>query len=290
MFDFRYHALSLVAVFMALVIGILLGIAIGDKGLISSARTDIEKSLRSDLRNASSKADALSAQVAEHTRLERDLYPLVVQGRLTGQRIGLVALGKLSDRQIALVRDALKDTGGRLVLEAVVPQPPDLNAVAARDSGVRGRLLSTDGRAVTRFARRFGAALMSGGPLLKRTRRIVFSTSSGSYNGLDSAIVVRSDPPTLPGPQATLNRTFENGLMQGLNQGSAPLVGTETTSTSPSEVSWYRSHGLSSVDNLNQLSGKVSLVFALGGASGAYGIKPTAQALLPKAASGSGAG
>ena len=51
MFDFRYHALSLVAVFMALVIGILLGIAIGDKGLISSARTDIEKSLRSDLRN-----------------------------------------------------------------------------------------------------------------------------------------------------------------------------------------------------------------------------------------------
>jgi ABC-type proline/glycine betaine transport system permease subunit len=34
MFDFRYHALSLVAVFMALVIGILLGIAIGDKGLV----------------------------------------------------------------------------------------------------------------------------------------------------------------------------------------------------------------------------------------------------------------
>src|SRR2546421_3613440 len=158
MFDFRSHALSLVAVFMALVIGILLGIAIGDKGLISSARTDIEKSLRSDLRNASSKADALSAQVGEHTRLERDLYPLVVQGRLTGQRVGLVALGKLSDRQIGLVRDALKDTGGRLVLLAVIPQPPDLDRVAARDSGVRGPL-SSDSRAVTPFARPFGAAL-----------------------------------------------------------------------------------------------------------------------------------
>src|SRR5947208_3295962 len=155
MFDFRYHALSLVAVFMALVIGILLGIAIGDKGLISSARTDIEKSLRSDLRNASSKADALSAQVADHTRLERDLYPLVVQGRLTGQRIGIVALGKLSDRQIALVRDALKDTGGRLVLEAVIPQPPDVDHIAARDSGVRGHPLANDPRAITRFARRF---------------------------------------------------------------------------------------------------------------------------------------
>src|SRR5213083_2828723 len=101
MFDFRYHALSLV-------IGILLGIAIGDKGLLSSARREVERSLRSDLRNASSKADRLSAQVAQHTRLERDLYPLVVQGRLSGQRIGLIALGTLSDRQIGLVRDALK--------------------------------------------------------------------------------------------------------------------------------------------------------------------------------------
>jgi hypothetical protein len=290
MFDFRYHALSLVAVFMALVIGILLGIAIGDKGLLSSARRDVERSLRNDFRNASRKADRLSAQVSEHTRLERDLYPLVVQGRLTGQRVGLLALGKLSDRQISLVRDALKDTGGRLVLEAVIPQPPDLDRVSSRDSGVRGHPLATDPRGITRFARRFGASLIAGGPLLKRTRRVVFSTSSGAYNGLDSVIVVRSDPTNLTPAQATVNRGFENGLMQGLNLGNDPLVGTETTSTNPSQVPWYRTHNLSSVDNLNQLAGKVSLVFALAGASGAYGTKPSAQALLPKAASGAGTG
>jgi hypothetical protein len=32
MFDFRYHALSLVAVFLALMIGLLLGVAIGGPG------------------------------------------------------------------------------------------------------------------------------------------------------------------------------------------------------------------------------------------------------------------
>ena len=36
MFDFRYHALSLVAVFLALAIGILLGATIGDS-LVSDA-------------------------------------------------------------------------------------------------------------------------------------------------------------------------------------------------------------------------------------------------------------
>jgi hypothetical protein len=290
MFDFRYHALSLVAVFMALVIGILLGIAIGDKGLVSGTRKDLVKSLRRDVENARKDAEGFQAQVGEHNSLERDLYPLVVQGRLTGQRVGLVALGKLSDRQISLVRESLKDTGGRLVLEAVIPQPPDLDRVPARDSGVRGHPLTSDPRAVTRFARRFGASLTAGGPLLKRTRRVVFSTSSGAYNGLDSVIVVRSDATALAAPQASVNRAFENGLMGGLALGNAPVVGIETTTTTPSQIPWYRSHGLSSVDDLNQLAGKVALVFALAGASGSYGTKPTAQALLPKAASGAGTG
>ena len=101
---------------------------------------------------------------------------------------------------------------------------------------------------------------------------------------------MRSDPTALNDAQAKVNRAFENGLMGGLGLGNAPVVGTETTTTAPSQVPWYRSHGLSSVDNLNQLAGKVSLVFGLGGASGSYGTKPTAQALLPKAASGAGTG
>ena len=48
MFDFRYHALSLVAVFLALVIGLLLGVAIGDKGLVSGDAQDVRGSLRRD--------------------------------------------------------------------------------------------------------------------------------------------------------------------------------------------------------------------------------------------------
>ena len=43
MFDFRYHALSLVAVFLALGIGILLGSTIGDN-LASQANKDLSSS------------------------------------------------------------------------------------------------------------------------------------------------------------------------------------------------------------------------------------------------------
>ena len=45
MFDFRYHALSLAAVLFALAVGILIGVAIGDSNLVSSAQNGIVKNL-----------------------------------------------------------------------------------------------------------------------------------------------------------------------------------------------------------------------------------------------------
>ena len=54
MFSFRYHAMSLGAVFLALGIGVLLGVALGENGVVSGASKNLEKSLRGDLDNARS--------------------------------------------------------------------------------------------------------------------------------------------------------------------------------------------------------------------------------------------
>ena len=286
MFDFRYHALSLVAVFMALMLGILLGVAIGDKGLVSGTAKGLRRDLERQLRNERAGRQRLERRLAQRDRLEAALYPLVVQGRLNGQRVGIIALGSLSDSTIRYVRDALKDTGGRLTLEAVVNRPPRLDGLPARDTGVRGKPLSSDPRAVTRFARRFGAALTQGGVLVRRTRRSILGTSSGSFDGLDAVVVVRDKPGALNEADGRVSRAFENGLTAGLSAKNVSVVGVESTSTDPSQIPWYRSRSLASVDDIDQLAGKVALVFALAGASGAYGVKDSAEALLPKAASG----
>ncbi len=67
-----------------------------------------------------------------------------------------------------------------------------------------------------------------------------------------------------------------------------PVVGVETTTTQPSQIGWYRANNLASVDDVDQLAGQAALVFALGCAQGAYGVKPSADALLPKAVNSCG--
>src|SRR4051795_839729 len=136
MFDFRYHALSLVSVFLALVLGLLLGVAIGDRGLVSSAERDVRASLRADVRKAQRESDAKSAQLAQQDNFLKEAYPLMVGGRLSGERVGILALGDVTDDEVSNVRDALEQTGGRLTSVAVIRTPlniPILSQVAASD-------------------------------------------------------------------------------------------------------------------------------------------------------------
>jgi hypothetical protein len=114
MLNFRYHALSLVAVFLSLAIGLLLGVAIGDKGLVSSAEQDVRASLRGDVRDAQAQRDDARAALQERQQFEAEAYPALVGGRLAGRRIALVELGGASDLMWNLTKDALQESGAAL--------------------------------------------------------------------------------------------------------------------------------------------------------------------------------
>ncbi len=60
-----------------------------------------------------------------------------------------------------------------------------------------------------------------------------------------------------------------------------PTVGVELTSTEPSQVPWYQSQDISSVDDLDTIAGQAALIYALAGSHGTYGMKSSADSLLP---------
>lgn len=284
MFDFRYHALTLAAVFLSLMVGLLLGIAIGDKGLVSSAENKVRASLRHDVRAAQHRSDALRAELGQRDRFEADLHALLVDGRLAGQRVALIGLGGLPDPTIRHVRDALRDTGGRLAAVAVVREPPP-DPLPSVGRGKRRRTPANTTAGVRRLGIALGADVIRGGSLLGQVQRSVLQSSSGKLGGVDAVVLVRS-PGQLEGAEQARSAAWEEGLVAGLSAGSAPVVGVESVKSSPSQIGWFKDRDLPSVDDVDQLAGQVALVFTLGGANGAYGVKDTATALLPKTAGG----
>ena len=283
MFDFRYHAFSLVAVFLALTIGLLLGVAIGDEGLVSSAEHDLRSSLRTDVEQAHDQSDALRTQLHEHERFEQEAYPIMVGGRLQGMRVGLVAFGELNDGLVKQVRSALSPTGAHLVSVMVIREQPNLKELAEKAGSTYAGVIEQQPVVIERLGRRIGGQIAGGGKLIDQTRRTLFSSSSGEFSDLQAVVLFHASDKPKEKNAALVQSQFEQGLILGLRRHGMPTLGVEQTTTDPSQVSWYEEHELGSVDNLDQVSGWLALVLALAGAEGSYGIKSSADALLPRA-------
>src|SRR6201999_2191581 len=120
----RYHATSLIAVFLALAIGILIGAEFGGDAL-TGTRKSLEASLVGNLQDARSRANDLSGELGQSNEFADRVYPVLVRDRLQGKRIAIVALGGLPGDLTGAVEDALAPTGARLVGVGVVRGPVD---------------------------------------------------------------------------------------------------------------------------------------------------------------------
>jgi hypothetical protein len=281
MFDVRYHALSLAAIFIALVVGLLLGVAIGDKELVSSARNDVRNSLRRDVAQANNQRDDARAQLADEQRFVGAAYPILTGNHLVGRKIGLVLLGNDKDAP-GIVDKAMEPTGADLKVVAVMRDKVDLGQLATRAAGTRYDALERKPDLLGDFAKRIGIQIVTGGRLIGNARTALMSSLSGQFGGLDGVVVMRSTD-TPPGDKQATDRlnTLQDGIARGLVASGANVVGIEQRDSDPSYVGWYRDRDMSSVDNVDEAAGRAALVFVLGGSDGAFGRRGSAQALLP---------
>lgn len=276
----RYHTTSLVAVFIALAIGILIGAEFGGDAL-NSTRKDLEHSLVGNLQDARSRADELSGELGRSNEFAERVYPVLTRDRLAGRRIALIALGDLPGEITDDVKEALAPTGARLVGVGVVREPVDVNGLAKDLAKTRFANLQSDPDALGELGAGLGRQLVTGGSLVEVVRGDLFSRASGSFGALDGVIVVRDQPEDMGAVQDSKADELEEALMGGITATRTPAVGVETSGAESSSVSFFQSNDLTSVDAVDLTAGQVALVFALLGADGSFGVKGSADQLLP---------
>ncbi len=294
MFDYRYHALSLAAVLFALALGVLIGVAIGDTNLVSSAKNGIVHNLDAEVGEARAQAGRLQERLGEEEGFAKGLYPLAVHELLNGRSVGLVFLGEPSDRTNSLVRAAVTQGDGTLATVVSVRLPLDLAGIAHDAAGTHyAALCATRSAAGTceaspevleRFGELVGRQLVSGGALvdqelLSRVRGSLLGAFDGQLTRLEGLVIARTGAAT--GVAAEADSRFEDGLLAGVAAVGVPAVGVELTGTEPSQISWYKGRKISSVDDLDAPAGQAALIYALAGDAGAFGVKSTADSLLP---------
>jgi hypothetical protein len=285
MLDFRYHALSLVAVFLALAIGIVLGVTIGN-----SLLTDAERSLRGDLSGKvlEARADASKArtELAGRDRMLDALYPTLVQTRLNGTRVAVVSWGPLPDSVETGARDAIRQGGGRLDSVSVFDRPLTELKTALGDTefGIE----TADDAGLKALGRSLAQALIGSGQLALTLHEQAPDSFAGRFRRADAIVFFEAPKPNDGSDQTGVKeredsraRTIETAMLDELAKRTIAVVGVESTSTDPSQISRYKSLKLSTSDSVDKSGGRIALVFTLAGAQGNYGLKSSAQTPLP---------
>jgi Copper transport outer membrane protein, MctB len=107
------------------------------------------------------------------------------------------------------------------------------------------------------------------------------SAFDGQLGKLQGLVVMRAEPSGMTPEEVQASTAFDSGFIAGVAKVGVPTVGVELSGTEPSQVPWYQSQNMSSVDDLDTVAGQAALIYALTGSHGAYGMKASAESILP---------
>jgi len=284
-FDFRYHVASLIAVFIALVIGILVGIGLSGRGFVSDAERKNLEARISDLRDQRDSAQAAVSLASQRQAVAdtylADTYPTLVAGRLKGQRVAVAFVGSVDQTVDRAVVQAVRDAGGRIVRVRAFKTPLDVKTVEQILASRKALQAFAGNDRIRDLGRGIASEVVGGGrtPLLDALGDSLLDERDGNGTPPVDAIVISRSAP----PQQGATKEFLAGLYDGASTSGVPAVGVERSGVTPSAVPAFAGSGLSTVDSVDTAPGRLALVLELAGAApGHYGVNPAAKdGILP---------
>jgi hypothetical protein len=304
--NFKYHVVSLTAVFLALAIGLIVGTAALNGPLSDELKHQVTQ-LSAQNQQYRSQVNSLKTEVNQKEQFVTQIAPLVLPGKLAGRQV-LIVSTQQSDADVKSVQSDLELAGamvtGHVTIEDTFVKPDnngqllDLAATTLNTNAITGLPANSDG--VETSTALLAAALMNHAPAVPRPsqQEILSAYKNAGYIDYDpiptgpaeSVVVLAGLPYT--DQDATKENQNTLTMVTGFDKAGPIVLGASSTAGSGNVVSAVRgdaslSKTVSTVDNDNTLQGVLAVTLALNeqvvyGRTGHYGLASSATASLPK--------
>jgi hypothetical protein len=308
--NFRYHVVSLTAVFLALAIGLVVGTAALNGPAVDALHDQVGGISRQN-QQYRDQVNQLKDEANTQEQFAIDAAPIMLADKLKNRRVIIVALPSAS-KYIKDVADTLRIGGAKITGQVEIQdkftdstnnsQLLDL-ATITRPVGVSEPASpNTDG---VETSTALLAAVLADRPQGQQTvpddqRRVVLSAyaqggwiiTTGDPTGPAEAVVMLTGTPYVDHDAAKRNASVVT-IVDQLDKVAPLVVGSDGVGTDGNTVTAVRrdpvlTKSISTVDNVATPQGRVVVALALaeqlGGGTGHYGIGSGAAALMPKPA------
>ena len=304
MIDFRYHIVSIVAVFLALGIGLLMGSGVLGDPLLENIR-DRARDVQEFNDRLKRDVDDLNSELTVYRQFAEAVEEMLVAGVLTGRDVVIVDVSERNAPLDALVETIEDRAGGSIASIVTTTEKFALVTPEAVDDlqGVTGLALLEAEDLRTDSARQLGnrIAVLAEGRLTSPSQRSMVLLQSLEESGFVDIAEEDEETPIPEGASFVVVASgggeplypvddFVTALGAGLVRGSAPIVVVETAESTWGAVEAVRDDGdlsdrVDTVDNIDRLSGRIALVMSLDrdpeGEAGHFGEKGGASSVIP---------
>jgi Copper transport outer membrane protein, MctB len=306
--NFRYHVVSLTAVFLALAIGLVVGTA-ALNGPVADSLKNTVTALRKDNQQLRDTVGSLQEEVNREEDFAAEAAPILLSGKLAGRRVLVLTLPRgqeHADGVIDMLRMAGATVTGRIDMQDKFLNPDsnnDLLGLAARSAQptVPAAGLPGNSNGAETSSAQLASALLdrdASTTASEADRRAVlnayesngFLTVDDKVTGASDAVVVVSGPPHVDRDSAEKDRAVVTMVVEF--DKLVPLVIAGSGAGDGNVVAAVRadptlSKTISTVDNANTSQGQVVTALATIeqvrlNRAGQYGLAARAASLMPK--------
>lgn len=284
--NIKYYVLTVVSIFLALAIGIYIGFMFDAQDILMSQKEDIVAQLeeRFDYLEEENKIvkDEIDKVTQENNKIKefnRIIYSDIIRDKLNGIKIAIIETSddyiykgisqtlELAGAEVTSITtiknnfnfdlDLLKKTYEK----ANETENIDSNILeSAINSIVQEVITGEDNRIIETF----------------KVEGLI--DASGEYFTAIDYMVIAG------GRKEKNDERFDiidKRIINICKKANIPIIGVEKENVEYSYIDKYKDNRISSIDNIDTIMGKVALVLAIDGRPGNYGVKPSAESIVP---------
>lgn len=277
MYSIKYYVFLMIGIFLALGLGMMIGIALENEDIIENQQISLVKQIEDRFVSLRDETNKLKDEL-QTTREQRDslenlsglLFDETVRYKLSGLNVALISFAQNSYTKELL--DFLPLTGASVQsnIEFSVSSLPvafgsELTAAATQN---QNELISAAIGDIV-YCMSYGGIT----PLIQEMEDLEIIRNTGMYEKPVDVLILLG--------QGSATREYDMLLLNNAINAGIPVVAVEAGEITSSAIADYKTYGISTVDHIDTIYGKLALTSILSGSHGSYGYGSEAQGLLP---------
>lgn len=285
--NIKYLVITVISIFLALGIGVLIGVQIDSQDIIFQEQESLVAKMEdkfNELNNTKlSLEDEIDRQqdiIEQNELYKKNIFPDYLKGKLEGLNIAIIETS--DDYVYTNMRHVPKLAGANinsvtLIADKIISLSQEektrirnyfTNKYGADDQGLNEIIVKKISEVL---------AENTGFEDLDFLQEAGLIDSVGSFEGPVDYVIIAGGSKK----ETSKYEVVDIPLIKEFKKRSIPVVGVESSDVVYSYIDFYKKEKISTVDNVDDIIGQTSLVFVMTGMDGNYGIKKTANSLMP---------